>query len=611
MEIMTRMNSRFLKSSLSIVLLSSGLIGCCLGFYHATWQDSVKIGQILAGITRYHSDNLNYMNHVKLFSIVNQISAILLYLFHSEKIVSIFISGLLGAISFQAISAFIFAFNKNAAISILGTVLIYLSTTYQDNGVVYPIWLLGHSATFGILGLSFIMLVIALIGANAYKFGLVFLGLAPSVHPSLGIWLYIIILITSFFHLDFVRTLLKKYYLYFVFGLAISMMSLIYQIYLMQNLWMTPSGTDALYYEYIKNWDYHRVKFYFDYTTQQINILKPGIIICLCSIVVSLMCIRYFKDKESNAFVAILIAVSGVCSLLLAGTTHILPENLPILLWVIMPGRYVNLNIILFEALLLGILTSDNNNRSKINHYVFILFLAGICLPFRFKIIVIAVVMVWLAYLGLKDCAFISNNLSRFHRIVSQKCDASLFFPNKAISFIFNQKNMHGYTCFILLTIAVYMMIIPACYSNPFVEGNDFRDWKNDAFYLKVSRQKGLLLITSDFDFIPLRTRRPLLFDPTVLDCFAEVPESGAVLNNVLKKLYGINLLIPPPSTLQHTGEISSDSHKELWEKRSIRDWRYIGEEFKITGVLTKRDWNLLLPVLAGNDEMTLYEIPH
>ena len=611
MEIMKRMNSRFLKSSLSVVLLASGWIGCFLGLYHATWQDSVEIGQLLAGMIQYPTDNPVYMNHVKLFSIVNHISAVLLYLCHSEKVASIFISMLLGVISFQAVSTFIFALNKNTAISILGSILIYLSTTYQDNGVVYPIWLLGHSATFGILGLSFIMLVIALIGANAHKSGLFFLGLAPSVHPSLGFWLYVLILITSVFRQDFTRTLFKKYYLYFLFGLAVSMMSLIYQCHLMQNLWLTPSGMDALYYEYIKNWDYHRVKFYFDYTTQQINFLKPGIIICLCSILVSLMCIRYFRDKESNAFVAILIAVSGVCSFLLAGTTHMLPEKLPILLWIIMPGRYVNLNIILFEALLLGILTSDKNNRSKINHYVFILFLVGICLPFRFKILVILVVMLWIAYLSLKDCAFIKNNLSQFNSIVLKKCEALLSFSNKATSYISDQKNMHGYTWFILLTIAVYMMIIPACYSNPFVEGNDFRDWKNDAFYLKVSQQKGLLLITSDFDFIPLRTRRPLLFDPTVLDCFAEVPESGVVLNDILKKIYGVNLLIPPLPTLQHTGEISSGVHKELWEKRNTREWQSHGKEFNITGVLTRSDWTLSLPVVAANEEMKLYEIPH
>jgi hypothetical protein len=70
----------------------------------------------------------------------------------SERIVSIVFSGLLGMVSFQAISLFIFAISRNIYISVIGVIFIYLTNLVGD-GVVYPIWLLGQQHTYGMLGL--------------------------------------------------------------------------------------------------------------------------------------------------------------------------------------------------------------------------------------------------------------------------------------------------------------------------------------------------------------------------------------------------------------------------------------------------------------------------
>jgi hypothetical protein len=614
MDIMKRIiNHLLVERSLLVVLFTSGLIGGCIGLYNATWQYSVEMGQMLAGIVRYPVENPNYMNNVKVFTIVNQISAILLYFLDSEKAASILISGLLGVVSFQAISVFIFALNRNVAISILGTIFIFLST-YDYYGVIYPIWLLGTPLTFGILGLSFTVLVIALIGAKAYRLGLFCLGLAPSVHPSLGIWLYLIIFIASLFQRGFLKNMVKANYLCFFSGLAISFLSFAYQIHIMHILPLTTSeAADQLYYNYIKYWDHHRVKFYLDYATQQINFLKPGVIVCFYSILVSLMCTIYFKDKESISFVAKLIAVSGVSSLLLGGMTHISPENQPIPLLMLMPGRYVNINNILFGALLLGILTYRENQPSKINKCVFLLFLVGNFFPFHLKILDIFVVMLWFAYLSLKDYSFIQKNLSCFNCVISNERNRILSFLTKGTRFVFIQKKTVSYVSLIISGIVIYMFTIivsHAYYGQPFLKQYDFKDWRSDAFYSIVSEKKGFLLITSDFSLISLITRRPILVDPSAIDYFAMVPESGGALDNILRKVYGVSFLIPPPLSLQHSGEIPSELHRELWEKRTIGSWQDLRAEFNITGVLTKSDWKLLLPVAARNEEMTLYEIP-
>ncbi len=576
-------NTVKLNSALS-VLIVSGLTGFCLGVLHAKWQVTVETGQVLAGIVKYPLDNPNYMYHIKLFTIINHFSALLLYLTGSEKIVSIIISGFLGMVSFQALSTFIFAINRDGYISILGTALIYIGN-FVGSGVIYPVWLLGQPHTYGILGLSFIILVIALIGSESYRSGFFCLGLAPAVHPSLGSWLFLIALISFFFQMDYAKKVIRKYYRYFAAGMFIAVSSLIYQLHLMQALpVIDPEVKKQYLYNFIKYWDYHRQKFYWDYTTEQIHFFKPGIIICICSIVLGSISLVCLKNKDSVCFIFRFIIISGILSLLLAVLTHLPPEVVPEYLLIFMPGRYINLNNMVFASSLIGMLTCWENKHFRLVCCV-ILFLSFGFSPSRIQkwgaSFSIISVLIWFAYL-----TFIKKTSS-----------VHVHYAGLLKSF--------------LCVTATLLLIIPSIGLFKHYM-SDIKDRTNDNFYSGISERKGLLLTTSDSFMVPIKTRRPILVEAASIDGFNMVPESGNVLNNILKKVYGLDLLIPLPEDIPYPrgGNIPAKLHKRLWEKRTIEEWQEIRKEFGVTDILTKTGWNLLLPVVAEENEKILYEIP-
>ena len=82
---------------------------------------------------------------------------------------------------------FVYAFSRDALVAIGAAALIF-ATRAAEYGAVYVLFLLGTENTYGILGLSFCVLAVALIGAGWYRSGGFLLGLAPAVHPSLGAW---------------------------------------------------------------------------------------------------------------------------------------------------------------------------------------------------------------------------------------------------------------------------------------------------------------------------------------------------------------------------------------------------------------------------------------
>src|ERR1019366_3702618 len=110
----------------------------------------------------------------------------------SEITLSKIISGVLGMVSFQGLGMIVYALSQDAMLAICAPMLILLSRA-TEYGVRYPNYLLGTNHTYGIIGIGIAVLVIGLIGAGRYRLGGFLLGAAPSIHPSLGLWLSIIV----------------------------------------------------------------------------------------------------------------------------------------------------------------------------------------------------------------------------------------------------------------------------------------------------------------------------------------------------------------------------------------------------------------------------------
>jgi len=82
--------------------LFAGLVGFFIGFYvYPTHQSSVESAQVLANIVRYpNHNNPMYIYHKKLWSLINQITAVFLYYGISEIMLCKITSGIAGALFF-------------------------------------------------------------------------------------------------------------------------------------------------------------------------------------------------------------------------------------------------------------------------------------------------------------------------------------------------------------------------------------------------------------------------------------------------------------------------------------------------------------------------------
>jgi len=88
----------------ALLLAVAGVLGFAAGLWHAEHQDAVETAQVLAGIVTYPPDNPVYVYDLKIWNLCVQGLALALRLGVPERVLSVAVSGLMGALSFQALT---------------------------------------------------------------------------------------------------------------------------------------------------------------------------------------------------------------------------------------------------------------------------------------------------------------------------------------------------------------------------------------------------------------------------------------------------------------------------------------------------------------------------
>src|SRR6476659_7225709 len=95
-------------------LALSRLIGYYVGSRgFPEWQVPVETAQVIAGLVRYPAENPFLIYHLKLWTILHQICALLLAAGMSEVRLSTILSGVTGLLSFQALAMTTYAFSRS------------------------------------------------------------------------------------------------------------------------------------------------------------------------------------------------------------------------------------------------------------------------------------------------------------------------------------------------------------------------------------------------------------------------------------------------------------------------------------------------------------------
>lgn len=336
----------------SLVFWSSGFFGFCMGWLYSRYQAALDYAQCLANIVPYPHNNPFYLATVKGWSILTQLSAIFLKLGVSEKVLSYFLSGIVGAVSFQALAIAVLALSNNIKFSILSPFFIFFLHGIWVRGINYSLTLMGVDGTFGMIALSLPLLIISLIAVGQYKLGGLFLGLLPSVHPAQGFWYTIVIFICLLWDFNYHKSGLKSALKYIIFGYVISTLSLVYQLSVYEIPRIEPSVLSQYKYALLVYWGEHLQRF------NLFSAEMSRVILGLAFSLWGLLAVRKFLPKRSLFLVRSFIVaglVAGIFSLV-----YWLPKDAIVdkfyNLAMLQPNRLFNYLLLGSMVLLLGFL---------------------------------------------------------------------------------------------------------------------------------------------------------------------------------------------------------------------------------------------------------------
>jgi len=590
-------------AQVAAVLVVSGIGGFHAGMVtFPDWQVAVETAQVVAGIVRYPVDNPFYLYHLKLWTVLHQVCALLLQAGISEIALSKIVSGVLGMVSFQAIALIVYALSRDALLAI-GSVFLIAFTRTAEFGVNYPIYLVGSPHTYGVIGLSLIALIAGLAGAGWYRAAGLLLGIAPAVHPSLGAWFALTMGIAAVWHARRDGSEIRPAIKFVVLGGAITAISLLVQLAQTRGIPpIEPQLADRYLKSFTSFWDGHR---------QTVRLAADGTKLNLGTLALAILWLKLAPALPSSAKLLLrVIVVTTTASLVLALLSFIPPSQLPSTLLVLMPGRLLNFGAFIAVSLLIGLLGHAWLNRPALWSRLLALYLSiGLLISRR------SMLWEWMdrpesgtkppqILLTVALLLIVVTIVSRTRRPEERSGVpgpdlSAVAWPVRHLANV-----ARGSLLIVLLGAMVLLWQWPARPPHTI-----FVDRTTSPALAQVAKGSGLLLTGGDMQLIQIRTRRPVLINGGGLDGLPYALESGPALERILRDVYAIDLFNPPEEA-RGLGAIPNEFNLAAWRRFSPEQWRQIRHAYHVTQVMTPPRWDLALPVVVDDAGFVLYDLP-
>jgi hypothetical protein len=583
------------------VLVVSGLIGFRIGLVgFPTWHICLETAQVVAGLVRYPADNPFYIYHTKLWSLVIQTCALLLKAGLSEITLSLALSGLLGMISFQALAMVTFALSRDALVAIAAAVVVFASGV-TDYGSVYPVWLAGTHHSYGAIGLSTFVLAIGLIGAGLYRSGAFLLGVGPAIHPSVGIWVGSIAVGALAWTAVDVRSEVRPALKYFAAGCVVTLLSLAIQFAFIYDVpAVDAAAVERAFSTFERLWDAHRrARIEFADTGATFNRIAGPLAI--------LWLIGFVRDlPRLSLFVLRVAAIAGVVSLVIVFLTWLPPDSMPMTLSILMPGRLLNLDIVLIAPLLIGLVAAYRHRRSA---QLLLVALLGSLLLTRKSLI-----WRWVTERGGQPWNLRLDPVLVFEATAVMILCIALWQATREPIARPAEPVPRPTSAGRLFQTAIFAVFVVALASGWRIAGprSIFRDRTNDPFYQAVaSDRRGLTVTAGSFQLVQLYTRRPVLIDSGALDTMVYAAEGGPATAQIVTDVYGVDFF-DPPREMRSSSLIPHDVNRFTWSpsRFSTQRWRELRRTYNVSQIVTRSDYELDLPMVAEGDGLRLYRIP-
>ena len=580
----------------------SGLLGFATGFWCLpSWQVAVETAQVIAGLVRYPADNPFYIYHVKLWTILHQVLALLLRAGVSEVALSQALSGVVGMISLQALALLIYAFSRDAVYSAAAAFVVFLSGAAQFSGT-YPIDLMGTSHTYGAIGLSAMVLTFAAFGAGAYRTGGLLLGVMPAIHPSLGIWSGVIGLLCLFPDPRRIWREIRPSVPWFAAGAAITLASFAAYLWAARGVTPVPRQVADRYVDaFISFWDGHRRMP--DLQHPGIYLNNPAVRLTTAAVPVAFVWLRMARTLPRSAELAVRFVLASAS--LSAGFVAIgfttggwLPRPIQIL----MPMRLLNIAGMAFVPMMFGVLGAWRRRRAWIDGAVLAL-MAALLLADKSRVLGLpafarfprgwsAFTIVLIAMIAFTAYAFVD---------LRRRPDGSPRLSGGMPSVLSATR-----TAAVIALIAYWIPLSIVSGPRPLI----YRDRTHDPVFGAAAAAGGILATGDGLHLIQLRTRRPVLIDGGGLDGLMYSVDGAPAMDRILRQVYGVDLVHPSSDDGRGTGSMPAGTNLAAWQGFSRARWSQIRRDFGVTQVMTPAAWAIDLPLVVETQDLRLYEIP-
>jgi hypothetical protein len=557
------------------------------------WHVAVETAQVIARLVTYPADNPFHIYHARLWTVLHEIVAALLRLGVSELTASKVLSGILGMVSLQALSMVVYAFSRDALFASGAALVIFLSRAAEFSGR-YPISLMGTEHTYGAVGLSAMVLAAGLLGAGRYRLGGLLLGAMPAIHPSIGVWMFVIVAICLATDFRRLRVLLRPALPWFIAGCILTFASLLLHLAVAPDVAPVDTSAAERYLPtLVKLWDGHRQPAYLNNRAVYLNFAAVPL-------AVTWLVFLSAKLPPVSVFLLRFVAVSGGLAIAFVFISWAPPETIPDFIQILMPLRLLNIVSMMFAAVLLGLVGAYRRTligqAGMLVVLTLLLFGRGSlfwgAMPDAMRSVFggldldLITVMIGGA-IGATVFAFIDRRLEDGRPSHERR-------PAKLIAAIGVAR-----TAFVALVAVFALMSL----RQTIPRALKFRDRTHDPVFATAAAGDGLLLPAQGLRLIQLRTRRPVLLDTGGFDGLPYSLEAAPAMIRILRDVYAIDVLKPPE-------ESPFETNRRAWERYSPERWQEIRRTYNITQVVTERTWRLDLPLVAETLEMRLYEIP-